>query len=225
MKKLFIAAALLLSSSAIFAQTKFGIKGGVNFANMTLKEDGSSATYSPSSQTSFHITGLADIKVNETFSFQPGLSLSGKGFSNKYSTDYSFVGFDYSASYENHTNVYYLEIPLNAVAKLQAGSGKFLIGAGPYTSFGLSGKTKTKTTGTDEEGNNVNETENEDIEFGSGEEQMKRFDFGLNFLAGYELQNGVSLNAGYGLGLNNLANSNEGSVKNKVFSISVGFLF
>ncbi len=217
MKKLFIAAALLLSSSAIFAQTKFGVKGGVNFANVNVKEDESPFSMSPSSITSFHVTGLADIPVSSIFSLQPGLSFTGKGFK----VDMSEDGNTYKAT----ANVYYLEIPINAVAKFPAGSGKFFIGAGPYAGIGLTGKTKTETSGDIAD---LIPSEKKDIKFGNNaeEDDLKRADLGLNFLAGYELNNGLTLNGGYGLGLTNLEPKGNGaSSKHKVFSISVGFLF
>jgi len=221
MKKLFIAAAFLLSSSAIFAQTKFGIKGGVNFANQEWKSSGISI--SPSSVTSFHIQGLADLPVNESISIQPGLGISGRGF--KLSSDGASVT----------SNLVYLDLPINAVVKFPVASiGKFFIGAGPYASYGLGGKEKSKGFNFfDDE-----QTETKTDAFGK-DGSYKRADFGANFLGGVELKNGLLLNVNYGLGLLNIVkstNENEEdefiseedsdvTFKNKVFSISVGFLF
>ena len=166
MKKLFIAAALLFSSSAIFAQTKFGVKAGVNFANMTLKEDGSSGSYSGSARTTFTITGFEDIAISEAFSFQPGLALTDKGTKEKFSESLELAGLgSYSYSGTSKTGVFYAEIPLNAVAKLQAGQGKLLLGAGPYVGFALSGQSKIQTTEIVDELNSSSETEKSDIEF------------------------------------------------------------
>src|SRR5690606_6333435 len=116
---------------------------------------------------------------------------------------------------EGKESIMSLDIPVNAVAKFPTGgSGNFFIGAGPYVGFGLSGKYK---------GEDANGKFENDIEFGSGEgKDLKRTDFGVNFLAGYQLTNGFQINAGYGLGLTNLA-PNSGSIKNRVWSVGIGF--
>lgn len=203
MKKLLLTAALLVSSTFLFSQTKFGVKAGVNFANQEWKAEGVSITMS--SLTSFHLMGLADVAVSPTFSIQPGIGISGKG------TKFDFNGA--SATF----NLLYLDIPVNAVAKFPIASvGKFFVGAGPYAAIGISGKAK---------GDDVDEDATDDLFDDEG--LYKRSDFGLNFLTGVELNSGITINANYGLGLSNIAQETEGdsSVKNKVFSISLGFLF
>lgn len=77
MKKILLSSLLLFIGVAVNAQIKYGLKAGVNFANATAKSSGIS--FSPESITSFHITGFADIAINDKFSFQPGLSFQGKG--------------------------------------------------------------------------------------------------------------------------------------------------
>jgi len=65
------------------------------------------------------------------------------------------------------------------------------------------------------------------LEFGSDEakDDYKSTDFGLNILAGYELKNGINLGVNYGLGLSNLINFDAAKMRNRVFSLSVGFKF
>ncbi|WP_017258929.1 porin family protein [Pedobacter arcticus] len=202
MKKLCILLLSVMVSGASFAQggdsgskVKFGIKAGVNFASMTFSSSGISV--SPESVTSFHVGGLVDYSFSEKLSLQPGLMLSGKGF------EIEGGGMDIS------TNLMYLEVPVNVVYKV----GGLYFGAGPYAAFGLSGKIKAE--GEDDE----------DVKFGNGDDELKGTDFGLNFLAGYQLTNGLNFGAGYGLGLSNLSNDGDAKTKNKVFSISVGFSF
>jgi hypothetical protein len=222
MKKILFTATLLISSTLLFSQAKFGLKAGVNLANVTSKEEGSSMSASYSSQTSFHFGGFAEIGLNSTFYFQPGLSISGKGY--KFNESFSFD--DASMSIKGNVNFMYLEAPLNVLAKLSAGSGKFFIGAGPYIGYGLSGKAKAEVKA-DFPGTELDEsrTADEDVKFGSGDEEAKPLDFGLNFLAGYELPNGLLFNAGYGLGLTNFSNDKSTETKHKVLSVSVGFKF
>ncbi|WP_207532812.1 porin family protein [Desertivirga arenae] len=223
MKKLFFTAMMLVAGSSLFAQTKFGLKAGVNFANMTQKDDGSNVSTSASSRLTYNLTGYLEIPLSESIFFQPGLSLMGKG----YKAEASEELFDITVKGEEKTDLMYLEVPLNAVKKFDVGTGKFFVGAGPYIAYGLSGKYKISMTGPDEDGKTITESDEGDINFGTGDDDdVKPLDMGLNFLAGYQLGNGISLNGSYGLGLTNLAQKDSGStLKNKVFSISLGFLF
>ncbi|HEX8376944.1 MAG TPA: porin family protein [Pedobacter sp.] len=201
MKKILFTATLLISSTLLFSQTKFGLKAGVNFANQQVSTQGISASFS--SLTSFHFMGLVDYSISPAFSIQPGLGISGKGFK-----------FDVE-DVTGKINLMYLDIPINAVAKFPIKSlGKFFIGAGPYAAIGISGK-----------GTADGEEDSDDLF--SEEGGYKRGDFGMNFLGGLEFKNGITFNANYGLGLSNVAVNNEEdlSIKNKVFSISLGFLF
>lgn len=179
------------------AQIGYGAKAGVNLAKMQFSAEGISM--SPSNITNFYVTGYLDAPIAPSLSIQPGISLQGKGMSIKV--------LDEKAS----TNLMYLEIPVNFVYYLPAGSGDVFIGAGPYAGFGLSGKEKF-------------DGESENVEWG-GDDGLKRFDAGANFLVGYKLSNGFLINAGYGLGLVNAAPTDEGSVKNRVLSFGVGFQF
>lgn len=214
MKKLYSLILACLLSAVVMAQStskssnsgvKFGIKAGVNFAKIAYSGEDDEDTDGYKAQTSFQFGGYADIPVGTSFSIQPGLTLSGKG--EKY--EESETGY----SYKESVNIMYLEIPVNAVYKI----GGIYLGAGPYAAFALSGKYKVEET--DEP------KVEDDIKFGSDEDQMKGTDFGVNFLAGYELTNGLNFGVNYGLGLSNLSNSNDGKAKNSVFSVTVGFSF
>lgn len=214
MKKTLLSLALIaglgLAANAQMAPVKYGVKAGVAFPNMTFSSEGVSA--SQKSNTSFYLGGTVDLALSEMFAVQPGLTLIGKGTKTS-DTDESGV-------YTQKLSTLYLEIPVNLVASFTAGSGKVFVGAGPYYAFALSGETKEK----DSDG-----TYKEDIQFGSSDEDMlKGGDLGLNFLAGYQLSNGFNIHAGYGLGLTNLNPSSESDnykIKNKVFSVGVGFSF
>lgn len=191
---------ILLSLSAAFllvagaqAQTSWGAKAGLNFPKLRASGDG--ITESTDASTNFYVTGYASIPAAANFAIQPGLSLQGKG----------------GKLEDVKTNLMYLELPVNAVYYIPTGyTGSVFIGAGPYAGLGLSGKIK---------GDDISQ----DIDFGSADDEVKRFDWGFNFLAGYKLSNGLLVNAGYGLGLGNLNNVGSGKLKNGVFSVGVGF--
>ena len=182
MKKILLTATLLVTSTLLFSQTKFGVKAGANFATIQVNSE-ESGSYAPESITSFNFGGFAEVHLNSTLYFQPGLSISGKG----YKVDYSVTGGGVSESINSTVKLLYLEAPINFIAKFNAGSGKFVAGGGPYLGYGISGKIKGEykidAPGTD---GDFSMPTNADVEFGDNEEEIKPFDFGFNLLAGYE---------------------------------------
>jgi len=78
MKKIYVFASALLLSFSLFAQdAKFGLKGGINFANIT--------NTNGELKTGFHFGGLAHIHVTPAFSLQPEIVYSTQGA--KYGSD------------------------------------------------------------------------------------------------------------------------------------------
>ena len=224
MKKIYsVVIACLLTGSAIAQTTsrttssgiKYGIKAGINFATVSLSGNDVDPEEKDAlkSQTSFMIGGLVDIPVGTSFSVQPGLTLSGKGSK----SEFSETGY----SSKDQTNIMYLEIPVNAVYKI----GGIYFGAGPYAAFALSGKEKWEENMDGE----VDKGE-EDLQFGNNpdEDDLRRGDFGINLLGGYQLSNGLNVGLNYGLGLNNIlpeSSDYDYKGKNRVFSVTVGFTF
>lgn len=208
MKKVLLSlgAALLMAAGAQ-AQTGYGLKAGVNLGKYSNVDDAKN-------NTSFYVTGFADLPVAPNFSIQPGVSLQGKG--NR--TESNLGDVEGKLTY----NVMSVEIPVNAVYYIPAGAGSVFLGAGPYVGFNVSGKIKGE--GNLGDAGLVGET---DIEFGSGDNEMKTVDAGANFMLGYKLNNGFLINAGYGLGLTNLSNSDNSDNKfsNRVLSFGIGFQF
>lgn len=205
MKKILLSlgAALFLAAGAQ-AQVSYGLKAGVNLGKYSNWLD------NQKNNTSFYVTGFADLPVASQFSIQPGVSLQGKGSKVE-------VG---NSDNTLTRNVMSIEIPVNAVYYIPTGaSGSVFLGAGPYVGFNISGKNKIE--GNIGEFGGAGET---DIEFGSADNEMKRVEAGANFMAGYKLSNGFLINAGYGLGLTNLNNVGE-TVSNRVLSFGVGFQF
>ncbi|MFD1604105.1 porin family protein [Flavobacterium artemisiae] len=96
----------------------------------------------------------------------------------------------------------YLNIPLMGKYYITKG---FSVEAGPQVGFLLSAKNE-KT--------NVKDSFN-------------TVDFGVNFGLGYKLENGINFGVRYNLGLTNINNVDNSSIKNKngVFQVSVGYFF
>jgi len=212
-------AVLALFSTALFAQkmtydagrTTFGVRGGVNFFNITGK-DANGDKYSNNINTRFHVGVNAEIPVGTGSYLQPGIL-------------YSQKGAEYSG--DNEVNLSYIEVPVNFVYKPVLGTGRLLLGFGPYIGVGLDGKVKSSNgTNTDVEFTNDHNSENDAPTYA----EYKRLDYGGNLLAGYELANNLSFQLNAQLGLANLAPATNGTnskakLNNTGFGISVGYRF
>jgi hypothetical protein len=214
MKKLMLSLSLVTGlglTATAQNPVKFGVKAGVTFPNMTVSAMGTSISFD--SKTSFYAGATADIPVSNIFSVQPGLILNNKG--TKINSGFDFSEGSISTNGSGTLNFMYIEVPVNLIANLSVGnSGKVFLGAGPYYAMAIDAYAKYAGV-------------KEDIEIGSGDENFKRSDFGLNFLAGYQLNNGLNIHAGYGLGLSSVIPDQEidMKLKNKAFSIGLGFTF
>lgn len=194
----------------------FAIKGGLNLANMLEKDDDDTYSNDYTMNPGFHLGFTAELPLNSFLSFEPGLVFTTKGM--KYEDE--VMELDILAK----ANLYYLDIPLAVKASHDLGGGIRMYGAvGPYVGLGLSGKVKATVEYQGEE-----ETDEEDIEWGSDEDEddLKRLDMGLTFGAGVEI-NSVLIGISYDLGLSNIsAYQDYGTTsKNRVLKFSVGYIF
>lgn len=218
MKKIILTVATAFIAQNIFAQITIAPEAGINLSNISIKdENGNKEDFS--SKPGLRAGVYVNIPVASGFFIQPGLLYSMKGAQE--SSTISFLGYTASAKITMSMN--YLEVPLNLGYDLDLGNaGGLFATAGPYLGYGLSGKTKTSVEMT----GMPDQDDESDIDFGSGEDEAKRLDFGLNFGAGYRTPFGVYGRVQYGLGLTNLSNSNsDASIKHKGWAFSVGYAF
>ncbi|RZJ74951.1 MAG: PorT family protein [Flavobacterium sp.] len=228
MKKILTTTLLCAIGMFSFAQTKIGIKAGVTLPTMSSHStaeifDGP-PEYNFKSNTSFYIGGTIDFPISKSFAIQPGLTLTGKGgkteiFESNFEPN-NLITFQ--GTYKLSTM--YLEVPVNAVFNFDLGTGKIFFGAGPYYAIAISGE--AKRSGIARFGSITTISSKQDLEFGSNKD-YKRGDFGLNFLAGYQLKSGFNIHTGYGLGLTSIDTDgfDETSLKNRLFSVGLGFSF
>ena len=104
-----------------------------------------------------------------------------------------------------------------------------MAGAGPYVAMGIGGKFKAE--GLFDFSSDIQFSDDDPLtsdEEGAGAFIVRRFDYGLNAIAGIEASNLV-LSAGYGLGLAKVQSGSNSSSdqnnKHRVFSLSLGFKF
>ena len=118
-----------------------------------------------------------------------------------------------------------LEIPVNMVYYIPAGSGKVFLGVGPYLGFNLKGKSERSHLFT-YEGSISLTTSKFDLKFSGPDRTLNFIDTGVNFLTGYKLNIGLLINAGYGLGMSNLnPDLNSDSYSNRLISVGIGYEF
>lgn len=207
----------LLGSLSTYAQVNFGVKAG--FSGASMKVTGSEAP-DLKMRPAFHVGVIADFQLAEGFYLQPALLFSAKGAKSEETVTVQGV----KVSTETKINLNYLELPVNFLYKHEMGSGKLFGGFGPYLGYGLSGKVKVKATA-----NGNSHEEEEKVKFDGkkaddGKAHLKALDAGANFIAGYELKNGLLFSVNYSLGLVNIDPYDDEKTKNRYFGISVGYL-
>jgi len=223
LKTLLLCMALIVSSS-IFAQMNFGIKGGVNFANINNKINGDTND-NTKMKLGYNIGGVGNYSFTDIFSLESGLIIESKGFEYRLDNDKKYSN---NADYGKVVmNVMYLDIPINLKAKIDLGGVQIFGQFGPYVGFALTGK--MKLTGDLEKDMADAGLDTEDsIEFGGSakDDNLTRTDFGLMFGAGIGF-NMIELGAVYDLGLANIqpGGDSDNYVKNGVFKISIAYMF
>jgi hypothetical protein len=209
-----LAAFFLCAASPLSAQLRFGVKAGLNLANIAADDeitDGSDPKILPT----FQVGGLAEFALAENLGVSVGVQLSGKGF--RFSEEEPGFG-----EYKVTANPLYLQVPLSVYYS----SNGFYIGAGPYLGFGIGGKIKESFDG---------DTETTDIEFGDGSDDDDVFaplDFGANLEVGYTINNAIRISASYSLGLANALpkelredGADKYYIRHRVIGVSAAYLF
>jgi len=206
MKKLSVIALLLLLGVQLHAQ-KIGIKVGANLGNAKIEDGGVSVD--TQSKIGFQAGISADFKLVGGFGINTGIEYVQKG--TKFGEE--FIGLEGA---EASSTLNYLVVPARLAYTFEAGSLGIFIEAGPYFGYGLGGKMKASYMG---------QTEEEDITFGSEEEDdLKNPEIGLSAGAGiYAGPIRAAIN--YDPGFTNLSNFENETVKTGSIILSVAFLF
>src|SRR5699024_12192470 len=162
------------------AQVRFGIKGGINCANMKYEaQDETSGVPDANSFTSYHVGVIADVPIASVLSLQPGVMLTSVG--SKVEAGNEDVGGTYTM------NPLYVRVPVNILFKPNLGGGtKLYVGVGPYVGFGVGGKVSVDGNVGDIEGGT-----DRDLKFGNDSgDDLKSRDISGNDLSGIEFSSG-----------------------------------
>lgn len=196
-KKIILICVLCISLVNAYTQ-KIGIKAGLSMTSakyIYMERKGL-----VSNKIGIQLGFIGEIPISNNIYINSGILFSQKG------TKYNF--FDPE---EFNLSINYLELPLNISYKYHVGSKKIFAQVGPYLGYVLSNKFLY--------------SENEEsYDYGSATDEMNRLDFGLNFGAGLEISK-VQLGINYGFGLTNITNHRFETLKNRILSFSVVFLF
>lgn len=215
MKKVSLFALGLFTSMVIFAQdqpqlktpmakeTRFGVRGGVNLANLNASDQTATSPLDGSTKTGYNFGVLVNVPLGaSSFSFQPELSYSSQGAKLSNSTTAREQDLDY------------LNIPLNLQWK---SAGGFFVQTGPQVGFLMTANTKNTTgnSGTAPGVDNKSQFDKTDLSWSAG----------LGFLS----RVGLGIDARHNFGLRNIREDNNttitGNLRNNVTQISLIYHF
>ena len=200
--KCFLVILISVISFQINAQTTTRLKGGLNLATQST-EVGGDFKMNPG----FHAGFAVDIPLADFLSLEPGLLFETKG------TKYSTV--EQGIPVEIKMHLFYVDMPLVLKGIYDFGNNKKVyVAFGGYFGVGLFGKIKASATYQGE-----SETIKMTVPWGDG--GYSRIDGGLEFGGGFEL-NKFLIGVSYDLGL---ANLEDAGTRNRVFKISIGFIY
>lgn len=186
-----------LSAQKIILGGKLGVQSTA-FSLRSSDEEVFLLLQSPS--TGFLAGLTAEMKLSDNWSLQPNLLVVMRR-----------GGITIS---EGRTQQLAVDLPINLLYKKDG----FFVGLGPNVSYGISAKTKPYDKA----------DETQDL-YGSEKNyiKLKRFDFGLNSLLGYEFPGGISIAANYTPGFADILKQDieELKIGTRMFGISIGYLF
>lgn len=192
-----------LAQTAI-AQVKFGVKAGLNLANVITDVD----EVDPMILPTFQVGVLVDLGITENLAIETGVSMQGKGFK----TEYEILG----SKVKTTVNPLYLQVP----AQLLFHTPRFFVGLGPYLGLGVAGRSKTEYLGKED---------TDSIDFGSTEDDnWAALDFGLGIQAGVNV-GAIRIGASYDFGLSDVIPKDQQDgdhhTNNSVISVFGAYIF
>jgi hypothetical protein len=198
-KIILVLVAVFVTANLAQAQFSLGARAGFNLTNMSMKFDGEKADPKPDFKPGFQV-GVVGEYAFGSLALQPAILFATQG--------YKMGEGDYKVT----TNLNYLQVPINVQYKYGLGGVSLLGQAGPYLGYAFSGKAKMGD-------------ESSDIEFGSEDNEMKAFDFGVGLGLGVEFLSKMQATVGYNIGLANLANADKVTTKNNGLAITFTYMF
>jgi len=173
------------------AQFSFGARAG--FTMTDVNQDFSKM------KPGFQVGVVGDFTVAPILSIQPAVLFATQGWTYK------------SDPHEVTISMNYIQVPVHLQVKIDVNGPKLLVQAGPYLSYGLGGKFKTKY-------------DTQSFKMGRDESDYKAIDYGLSGGAGIQFGN-IQIGIGYLLGIENINNRTFWKEKNTGLSLALTYLF
>ena len=214
---------LVALSSVTQAQWSWGVEGAAVFSKAKTNKSypGADIELSSNARTGFMGGLIVDIPFgDEKLRLMPELVYNQLGVGQHATA--SLLG--QNVTLDQHVTVGYASAIVNLALALPVGDQKFLMGVGPYLGVGTTAKRWYKLT-PDASSSLAASEKTESIAFGSGTDQLKRMDYGINVMGGFMLFNGLTIKASYGFGLAELSNDPNVSYKNRYFSVGLAYFF
>lgn len=208
-----LAAAFVAIGASAQYRPSFIVSAGYQGANLITSDKDAGNKI----KSGFRVGVAADFNVynfgSGALSIQPGLYYSTKGA--KY--EGSFLGVKGTGT----TNLGYIEIPVlaNLSFGMSDGFGVF-VNAGPYMGFGVNSSASSEVTSGDKEIVDSSSSKN----LFKGDKGLKSFDAGIQVGAGVEYRR-VQLGVGTQFGLVDMDRSDNFSLKNQTFFVTLGYRF
>jgi hypothetical protein len=240
MKKLLVttmALALVFVAFKSNAQVSFGVKAGLNLANVNQDYKASDEEMATKMGLGYNAGLSVDYGLNDAISIKSGLEWSVKGYAVDLEEEFSDVdGAEVDG--KSTAAVNYIELPINVAYKISG----LQIFAGPYVGYMIGGKVVddftvsvdgTEFISSDGETTLVGKSDGYKAEdLGENEMAVNMLDYGLNIGAGYEV-GPILISAQYNLGLSNLTvmpdasetNAADYKTTNSVINVSASFFF
>ncbi|GGI27229.1 porin family protein [Pedobacter mendelii] len=218
---------LTLALQLANAQTRIGIKAGVNLSTLSISNTGAG-----NEDTNYLLGAQFGLTLNKPvfdhWSLQLGLIYREMGFSSERGANgFNARGFKVRADY--------FSLPFHLLYHVNFRSAKFFIGLGPYVVYGVGGRWRSDDpvaigdiivgkTGSVGFTNDSSEGIFESYTYG------RPLDYGLTSLVGLEIKERLSLQFNGDFGMANLmprfANYQpQGKLKNSSFGLALGFKF
>jgi hypothetical protein len=221
MKKHILLIAAFSISLLSFAQSKtsFGVRAGVSYAglrgeamgNLNDLVDYTDGWVTTRGRLGFFAGGFANIPITNSFSMEPGIYYSQKGYIMR--GELGIKGIEFlGANAKAALNMHYIDIPV----LLKANVGGLQLFAGPQLSYLAKADLRT-TAGAF--GFNVYDKTYD------ATEQIKRFDASLTGGIGYLFSSGLNITANYEHGLSKVDAGKRYNAYNRSVKIGVGFRF
>lgn len=200
MKKIVLMTVTFFGMYVVSAQSEkagfdFGVRGGVNFSNITTSDD----LDAPNSRTSFYAGLVAELPLQERFSLQGEVFYSSQG----YERTIPLLGND---KIDFKLKADYIQVPI--LAKFYVVKG-LSIAVGPQFGFKVNEKIDYGTSGNGA----VNPVD------------LNTFDFQGTGGLEYKLDNGLFIQGRYSYGFSDLISNSHHSHHTSVFSAGLGYMF